>query len=131
MPSSTEKILKKYSRVEYLGFVENPVREISACQALIAPLKKGAGVKVKVLDALSSGTPVIGTDIAFEGIMDNAKYKLFVNCESIGDFVSALNGWHTVNVEFKQAAADEFFLRYNSGHFTDTILPRLCTTIAK
>lgn len=42
-----QEYLKKYRNVKYLGFVDDPVLEVSRCQALIAPLKKGAGVKVK------------------------------------------------------------------------------------
>ena len=42
---------------------------IANSRALIAPVFSGAGVKVKVLEALACGTPVVGTDIAFEGIV--------------------------------------------------------------
>lgn len=64
--------------IKIAGFVENPVAEIAKCQALVAPLHKGAGVKVKVIDALSSGTSVVGTDVTFEGIEDNSKNPLFL-----------------------------------------------------
>lgn len=60
--------LKCYSNIEYYGFVENPYPIISAAKALLAPLFTGAGVKVKVIESLACGTPVIGTDVAFEGI---------------------------------------------------------------
>jgi len=33
-------------------------------KALISPLFTGAGIKVKVIEALACGIPVIGTDIA-------------------------------------------------------------------
>lgn len=125
MPPHLKKKLKSNLRMKYIGFVDEPVYEIAKCQALIAPLKKGAGVKVKVIDSLSSGTPVVGTDIAFEGITDNTENRLFVPCDSVQDFASALNNWRTVSTEFKQAAANEFFDRYNSNHFPDTVLPHL------
>lgn len=50
------------------GFVENiaPYFEHSLC--IIAPLILGAGVKVKILEALSAGIPVLTNDIGIEGI---------------------------------------------------------------
>lgn len=54
--------------IENLGFVNDPYEIISNSKALISPLFHGAGIKVKVIEALACGTPVIGTDIAFEGL---------------------------------------------------------------
>lgn len=50
------------------GFVEDPSLHFSRCGCAIAPLFEGAGVKFKVLEALASGVPVIGTAVACEGI---------------------------------------------------------------
>ncbi|MDN0048742.1 glycosyltransferase [Bacteroides gallinaceum] len=68
MPKNIMERIKNDSRIEYLGFVENPYPNIANCLAMISPLFSGAGVKVKVIEALACGTPVIGTKIAFEGI---------------------------------------------------------------
>lgn len=105
------------------GFVADPVAEIARCEALIAPLHKGAGVKVKVIDALTSGTKVLGTDVAFEGIEDNETHKLFIRCSSPKDFADALNGWSNSCAGDKSAARSEFYARYNTGRFTE-----LCRT---
>ena len=51
-----------------LGFVDNPYKIMSESLGLIAPLFHGAGIKVKVIESLACGTPVIGTEVAFEGI---------------------------------------------------------------
>ena len=58
------------------GFVDNPYPIIANSRALIAPVFTGAGVKVKVLEALACGTPVVGTDVAFEGIVKNDSMML-------------------------------------------------------
>ena len=110
-----------YKNFLYLGFVDNPIKEISHCQALIAPLHKGAGVKVKVIDALTSGTCVVGTNVAFEGIKDNNIHKLFLKAETSEEFYSILKNWKQNTVESKQGAADEFYERYNKNHFTDLL----------
>lgn len=74
---------------EYLGFVDNPYPIIANAKALIAPLRKGAGVKVKCIDALGCGTPVIGTDVAFEGIPIEFD-DFMVHAETGEEFVDAI-----------------------------------------
>ncbi len=74
---------------EYLGFVDNPYPIIANAKAEIAPLRKGAGVKVKCIDALGCGTLVIGTDVAFEGIP--SEYKDFmILADSESDYLRAV-----------------------------------------
>lgn len=63
-------------KISFLGFVDNPYPIIANCKALLSPLFTGAGIKVKVIEALACGAPVIGTDIAFEGF--NLKYSKFM-----------------------------------------------------
>lgn len=121
LSESLQEKLRSYKNFSYLGFVDNPVIEIAKCQALIAPLHKGAGVKVKVIDALSSGTCVIGTNVAFEGIEDNTKNRLFFRAATPEAFAAILNNWRAIDVQSKQAAANEFFERYNRNHFTDLL----------
>lgn len=74
---------------EYLGFVDNPYPIIANAKAEIAPLRKGAGVKVKCIDALGCGTPVIGTDVAFEGIPLVFDEFLF-HAETVSDYVKII-----------------------------------------
>lgn len=50
--------------------------------ALVAPLRFGAGIKGKVLEAWATGTPVIGTGIAFEGMCDEKEALRFDGAES-------------------------------------------------
>lgn len=59
---------RENSKIYVTGFVNSvePYFEKSMC--LVAPLVLGAGIKVKVLEALSSGIPVLTNDIGIEGI---------------------------------------------------------------
>jgi len=72
--------IPKSCNVEYLGFVDDPYPVISDSRALISPLFSGAGVKVKVVESLACGAPVIGTAIAFEGVSSEfEKYMIEAN----------------------------------------------------
>lgn len=96
---------------EYLGFVQNPYRIISKATALIAPLRLGAGVKVKVIESLACGVPVIGTDVAFEGIPTYASEF----CFDLNDkycFEKSIEVNDLMRGEFKKS----FLERYESSH---------------
>jgi glycosyltransferase involved in cell wall biosynthesis len=78
---SDDKIrqLDRLSQFQIVGFVDNPYPYISSSYALIAPVFHGAGVKVKVLESLCCGIPVIGTRIAFEGIDKSLLFSAFIS----------------------------------------------------
>ena len=54
--------------VEYAGYVEDVRPHIAKSAVFIAPLRSGSGTKVKVLNAMSQGKPVVTTSIGAEGI---------------------------------------------------------------
>ena len=56
--------------VSFLGWVESTDEYVDGARLSIAPLRYGAGVKGKVGEAWSRGLPVIGTTIAFEGMIE-------------------------------------------------------------
>ena len=63
--------LKKYDNgqsIRIIGFVDDvsPYFENSLC--LVAPLLLGAGVKIKVIESMSAGLPVLTNEIGIEGI---------------------------------------------------------------
>lgn len=59
----TEKILRlsSHSNVFVLGFVENLDQLLDETDLSIAPIQSGAGIKVKVVEAMSRGIPVLCT----------------------------------------------------------------------
>ncbi|MBK5721225.1 glycosyltransferase family 4 protein [Dysgonomonas sp. Marseille-P4677] len=65
--------LKKYytdrfENIEFKGFIEDLSNEFSGA-IMIVPLRIGSGVRIKILDAISKGVPIISTSIGAEGIM--------------------------------------------------------------
>ena len=89
--SKPADILYKYAndRIIVTGFVESvePYFEQSLC--LVAPLVSGAGIKIKVLEALSAGIPVLTNDIGIEGI-DAENNVHYLHCQSPDEYVFAI-----------------------------------------
>lgn len=53
--------------VEIIGELENVDDFYSEVRATLAPIRLGGGIKVKVIESLAKGVPVVGTQFAFEG----------------------------------------------------------------
>jgi glycosyltransferase involved in cell wall biosynthesis len=66
------------SNVELAGYVSDLERHLSETAAFIVPLRSGAGMRVKILDAWSWGLPVISTSLGAEGIKTTAGENLLV-----------------------------------------------------
>jgi polysaccharide biosynthesis protein PslH len=67
-PAKVYQLAQKNPAIKILGYVENlrPVLEDSA--GLIVPLLAGGGMRVKILDALALGLPIITTTLGGEGV---------------------------------------------------------------
>lgn len=116
-------IIQSKINVSLLGFVDNPYPLISNCKALLAPLFSGAGIKVKVLEALGCGAPVIGTEIAFEGI-DKSFNKLMFSAQNENEFASLIETIdvdiktrYTIKESFIKSFKDETIPSYINKHF--------------
>lgn len=64
-----ENLLKLRSeRVIVKGFVKNVSEYFAKCLCMAVPLMLGAGIKIKILEAMSAGIPVLTNNIGIEGI---------------------------------------------------------------
>lgn len=101
MPSSIQNRLQKFPNIRYMGFVPNPYNLLSHSIALLAPLFRGAGVKVKVVEAVACGCPVIGTEISFEGIPNSFDEMLYL-ADSPEQYVQIIETIHVpINVRME------------------------------
>lgn len=112
--------LSAYSNFEYLGFVDNPYPMIANARSEICPLHTGAGIKVKCLEALACGTPVIGTEIAFEGIDASFRKYLFVADET-EQYIKLITDTN-FSVQEKQQIKEEFITGYGQKSIVNYIL---------
>lgn len=112
-----EKI-SRYSTMEMTGFVDDPYPVLAAASCLIAPLFHGAGVKVKVLEALACGTPVVGTDVAFEGI-DPVGEGGCIHCRTPEEFLAGMARALSYSMEDKKALREAFIGGYPKDTFRE------------
>lgn len=101
MEEFTDSIIINQVEVRFHGFVENPYDAIASSRGMIVPLFTGAGVKIKVIESLACGCPVIGTDIAFEGVpVDNHRFIFKANSKE--DFIRVLNNDSELDISLQE-----------------------------
>ncbi|MDQ7084458.1 MAG: glycosyltransferase [Sulfurovum sp.] len=75
----TEEVLALASnRIIVTGYVEDTELDYfyTQCKVVVAPLRYGAGIKGKVVDALYNAMPIVATSIAAEGLDDASSIML-------------------------------------------------------
>jgi glycosyltransferase involved in cell wall biosynthesis len=74
------KACQNHPNIHLAGFVHNLEPYFTTHRVFVAPLRFGAGMKVKVLNAMCRGIPCVTTDIGIEGIdAENNKHVLIAN----------------------------------------------------
>jgi glycosyltransferase involved in cell wall biosynthesis len=73
--------------VELVGLVPDVRPELASADLFVAPLRAGAGTRLKILEAFAAGIPVVATSMAAEGI-------------------AAVDGTHLVIADDERAFAD-------------------------
>jgi glycosyltransferase involved in cell wall biosynthesis len=83
----TESLTRlRAERVSMIGYVEDPVALLSRAAVAVAPLRMGAGIKIKVVEALAAGLPTVATPIGAEGVRPS---PLLTVADSASDFARA------------------------------------------
>ena len=84
-PTDRVKEFNDDKNIFVTGFVEDSSEYFNKCQIFIVPLLLGAGIKIKTLEALSYGLPVVSTTIGIEGI-DGVYTETEKTCIKTDDF---------------------------------------------
>lgn len=80
----------KYLKIEddkninYLGNVENPGKYIRGADLIIVPVKNSGGMKIRVLETIFCGKPIIVTPEVSEGLPNNLKKFIYVEKDVVG-----------------------------------------------
>lgn len=68
-PADGERIVAQDGITE-VGFVEDLPGMLASCRGLVAPIRTGGGVRVKILEAASRGLPVVSTSVGIGSLGD-------------------------------------------------------------
>ena len=78
VPERLMKMTPNDTNVEFLGYVDDPVPFIRRSKIFIVPILSGSGTRLKILEAMSVGKPVVTTTIGCEGIQGVNGIHFFV-----------------------------------------------------
>ena len=81
--------LRNDPRIEIHGFVDDLQPLYDRCAAFIAPIRVGAGIRVKLLEAFAAGAPAVSTTLGAEGIGAVHERELLI-ADDPRDFAAAL-----------------------------------------
>ena len=114
-------------RVKIMGYVEDLTIYFSEGLCLAAPLVLGAGIKVKILEAMSAGLPVITNEVGIEGInaVDGESYLAATKPEEYVSAIERLLKEDTLKYQLSDSAREylkkDFNLETNLGLFLQLI----------
>ncbi len=113
--------------VNLLGFVEDLEPLFCRSRLFMAPLRFGSGIKVKVLNTMCRGVPVVTTSVGAEGIAAEHLVHLTINDDADG-MVASINQlledeatWNKIESESRQQIRDRYTWAKVRGYMVDEI----------
>ena len=85
-----ELLAQRASDLVVTDFLPDPTECFAAAHLAVLPLFEGAGVKVKVLECLAAGLPVLTTGVGSEGIAAGVEDGLFTLPPDAGKFTEMI-----------------------------------------
>jgi len=113
------------------GWADNALEVMENAKVCLAPLRFGAGIKGKLLDAMIVGTPNITTDIGAEGMSDNEQWPGAIS-NDINDFVKQAVHLYSDQASWnksQQAAQPLLYNKYNGHILGEQFIDKILSTI--
>jgi glycosyltransferase involved in cell wall biosynthesis len=79
------------SNFKSVGFIDNMWKFLSMADIAIVPILRGGGTKLKVLDYLSAGLPIVTTKKGIEGINAEDNEQVIIVDSVNDDFIDEIN----------------------------------------
>lgn len=118
---------RQSDKVKVLGFVDDVAPYFAEAACMVAPLVLGAGIKVKVIEGMSSGVPVLTNNIGIEGIdaRDGIEY---IHCESPEEYADAIRKLITdrqeamkISANAKKMIHEKFDMEHSAEKYLDML----------
>lgn len=119
--------LKEGFRV--MGWTENAASAVQKARVVLAPLRFGAGIKGKLVEAMQSGTPSITTSIGAEGMHDGYPWNGSIE-DTAGKFAKAAIRLYQESEQWKESQENGTAI-VNGLYGKDALQPTLEATISK
>jgi len=110
-PGLIELARRNAGAVTFEGFVADLAALLGRSAAMINPLRFGSGIKIKIIEALGAGLPVVSTSVGADGVKDGDEEGVLVSDDPRAMAERLLA---TTNVRFNEQlseAATEHFSR--------------------
>ena len=88
------EIARNDNRIELLGYVDDVRPYFAESLAMVCPIRDGGGTRLKILDAMAMGMPIVSTTIACEGI-DVAKEEELLIADTPEEFNEQIHRVYT------------------------------------
>jgi glycosyltransferase involved in cell wall biosynthesis len=105
--------------IDFIGAVADPGIYIRGANAVIVPIKNPSGTKLRAIESLACGKPVVTTPEAAEGLPADLKAMVYL-AETADEFVEALNDIRLGALANK--ANPSVVLHHTLGDTTDDVL---------
>ena len=81
-----------YGNVEFAGRIsdDDMLRTLSDCRCIVSPILSGSGVKIKNIEALQLGIPIVMTEFSARGIPNPNRLPCFCLTNEASEFTSRL-----------------------------------------
>jgi len=114
----------KNSGVFVHGEVENASEFMQTLDALIVPLFSGSGVRIKIVEAMQNGIPVISSPVGAEGLdLINGEHAYI--CETSSQYIKAINKLKENNGVIRRNALERVKNRHSLEYATDILLTEI------
>ncbi|ENA1814450.1 glycosyltransferase family 4 protein [Flavobacterium psychrophilum] len=127
----SQKVLQLHNKKEKFiihGRAKNANEVIVNAKILLAPMRFGAGLKGKLLEAMQAGTPSVTTNIGAEGIKGNYNWNGFVEDDFLA-FISKAVLLYCEEAIWNESQKNGFEIlknRFKSDLFENLFLDRVC-----
>ena len=89
MPGWLKKLNVK--NIEVLGEVESATHFINSMGIMIVPLLSGSGIRIKIIEGMAAGKPIVSTTVAAEGIKCDSGKNIML-ADSAVEFTNSISG---------------------------------------
>ncbi|MBL7969964.1 MAG: glycosyltransferase family 4 protein [Prolixibacteraceae bacterium] len=87
-PEWFERLIK-FKGVEYLGEISDAYDFINSKAVMVVPLFSGSGMRIKIIEGMALGKPIVTTDIGTEGIPTENENNILI-ANDVDQFIKAV-----------------------------------------